>query len=194
MGCMQSLLKTDADLEQLYTLGKCVGEGVEGQVYLATAVDGGEQVAIKLVTRCVRVVCLCLGGVQCAQDTGEDAWLPVGVGALASIVPASAHVRCSRLAHATCEPADCSCKPRCTSCVRPRLWLTALPGVLRRCCCRGAELGLGPEKVRREIQLLARLSHVNIVELKQVRVGCVCVSAVCSSCVQQASAAVEAAC
>lgn len=34
--------------------------------------------------------------------------------------------------------------------------------------CRGEDLGLGPEKVRREIQLQARLSHVNIVELKQV--------------------------
>lgn len=31
-------------------------------------------------------------------------------------------------------------------------------------------MGLGPEKVRREIQLQARLDHVNIVELKQVRV------------------------
>jgi hypothetical protein len=29
-------------------------------------------------------------------------------------------------------------------------------------------LGLGPEKLRREIQLQAKLSHVNIVELKQV--------------------------
>lgn len=36
---------------------------------------------------------------------------------------------------------------------------------------RSEELGLGPEKVRREIQLQARLSHVNIVELKQVG-GC----------------------
>jgi hypothetical protein len=35
----------------------------------------------------------------------------------------------------------------------------------------GPDLGLGPEKVRREIQLQARLSHVNIVELKQVRLG-----------------------
>jgi hypothetical protein len=35
--------------------------------------------------------------------------------------------------------------------------------------CSGPDLGLGPEKVRREIQLQARLSHVNIVELKQVR-------------------------
>jgi hypothetical protein len=34
---------------------------------------------------------------------------------------------------------------------------------------RGEDLGLGPEKVRREIQLQAQLSHVNIVELKQVR-------------------------
>jgi hypothetical protein len=34
---------------------------------------------------------------------------------------------------------------------------------------RGDDLALGPEKVRREIQLQARLSHVNIVELKQVR-------------------------
>jgi hypothetical protein len=33
---------------------------------------------------------------------------------------------------------------------------------------RGPDLGLGPEKVRREIQLQARLDHVNIVELKQV--------------------------
>jgi len=42
-------------------------------------------------------------------------------------------------------------------------------GALMSCAtCRGPDLGLGPEKVRREIQLLARLSHVNIVELKQV--------------------------
>jgi hypothetical protein len=34
---------------------------------------------------------------------------------------------------------------------------------------RGPELGLGPEKVRREIQLQARLDHVNIVQLQQVR-------------------------
>lgn len=36
------------------------------------------------------------------------------------------------------------------------------------CSARGPDLGLGPEKVRREIQLQARLDHVNIVELKQV--------------------------
>lgn len=36
------------------------------------------------------------------------------------------------------------------------------------CCARGPDLGLGPEKVRREIQLQARLDHVSIVELKQV--------------------------
>jgi hypothetical protein len=41
--------------------------------------------------------------------------------------------------------------------------------------CSGPELGLGPEKVRREIQLQARLSHVNIVELKQVRCSVVAV-------------------
>jgi hypothetical protein len=44
------------------------------------------------------------------------------------------------------------------------LLLLWLPGA----ACRGEELGLGPEKLRREIQLQARLSHVNIVELKQV--------------------------
>lgn len=38
----------------------------------------------------------------------------------------------------------------------------------RALTCRGPDLGLGPEKVRREIQLQARLNHVNIVELKQV--------------------------
>lgn len=38
----------------------------------------------------------------------------------------------------------------------------------RAVLCRGPDLGLGPEKVRREIQLQARLDHVNIVELKQV--------------------------
>eukprot|EP00775_Hariotina_reticulata_P003264 gene3264-3542_t len=83
MGCAQSLLKLDADLEQLYTLDKLIGEGVEGVVHLATCNTTGDKVAIKLVAR-------------------------------------------------------------------------------------GPDLGLGPEKVRREIQLQARLSHVNIVELKQV--------------------------
>ncbi|WIA14928.1 hypothetical protein OEZ85_001641 [Tetradesmus obliquus] len=83
MGCVQSLFQEDADLETLYSLDKCIGEGVEGMVYLATCKASGAKVAIKLVPR-------------------------------------------------------------------------------------GPELGLGPEKVRREIQLQARLSHVNIVELKQV--------------------------
>lgn len=58
MGCVQSLLKADGDIEELYTLDKCVGEGVEGQVYLATERETGQQVAIKLVARCV---CLYVG-------------------------------------------------------------------------------------------------------------------------------------
>lgn len=51
MGCAQSVFKVDADIEELYTLGKCIGQGVEGQVYLATDNSSGEQVAIKLVER-----------------------------------------------------------------------------------------------------------------------------------------------
>jgi RIO-like serine/threonine protein kinase len=51
MGCVQSALKTDADLEELYSLGECIGEGVEGRVYLATCNSTGQQVAIKLVAR-----------------------------------------------------------------------------------------------------------------------------------------------
>lgn len=50
---------------------------------------------------------------------------------------------------------------------------------------RGEELGLGPDKVRREIQLQPRLSHVNIVGLKQVCAVCVCVcvGSMCVLCV-----------
>jgi RIO-like serine/threonine protein kinase len=53
MGCAQSLLKLDADLETLYSLDKCIGEGVEGLVYLATCKASGAKVAIKLVPRWV---------------------------------------------------------------------------------------------------------------------------------------------
>jgi len=52
MGCAQSVFKLDVDLEQLYTLDKLIGEGVEGVVYLATCKTTGEKVAIKLVARC----------------------------------------------------------------------------------------------------------------------------------------------
>ncbi|KAI8471620.1 MAG: kinase-like domain-containing protein [Monoraphidium minutum] len=83
MGCMLSLVQKDADLQELYNLSKMLGEGVEGEVWLATSKKTGAHTAVKLIPR------------------GED-------------------------------------------------------------------LGLGPDKVRREIQLQARLSHVNIVELKQV--------------------------
>lgn len=51
MGCAQSFLKTDADIESLYTLDKLIGVGVEGSVYLATCTTTGQQVAIKLVPR-----------------------------------------------------------------------------------------------------------------------------------------------
>lgn len=51
MGCVQSMLKTDADIEELYSLDKCIGEGVEGQVYLATDKATQKQVAVKLVAR-----------------------------------------------------------------------------------------------------------------------------------------------
>jgi hypothetical protein len=54
MGCAQSLLKLDADLETLYSLDKCIGEGVEGLVYLATCKASGAKVAIKLVPRWVQ--------------------------------------------------------------------------------------------------------------------------------------------
>jgi RIO-like serine/threonine protein kinase len=54
MGCAASLLKTDPDLETLYTLDKCIGEGVEGLVYLATCKASGAKVAIKLVPRWVQ--------------------------------------------------------------------------------------------------------------------------------------------
>jgi ribosomal protein L12E/L44/L45/RPP1/RPP2 len=55
-------------------------------------------------------------------------------------------------------------------------------------CCRGPDLGLGPEKVRREIQLQARLSHVNIVELKQVRATNVRTAAVAAAAAPAAAA------
>lgn len=83
MGCIVSFLKKDACLEELYELVRVLGEGVEGEVWLANCRKTGVPVAIKLIPR------------------DED-------------------------------------------------------------------LGLGPEKTRREIQLQARLSHVSIVELKQV--------------------------
>jgi serine/threonine protein kinase len=51
MGCVQSAFKADADIEELYSLDKCIGEGVEGQVYLATCNSSGKHVAIKLVER-----------------------------------------------------------------------------------------------------------------------------------------------
>jgi RIO-like serine/threonine protein kinase len=54
MGCAQSLLKLDADLETLYSLDKCIGEGVEGMVYLATCKASSAKVAIKLVPRWVQ--------------------------------------------------------------------------------------------------------------------------------------------
>ena len=51
LGCAQSLLKTDADIEELYLLDKLVWEGVEGRVYLATCRSTGDKVAIKMVIR-----------------------------------------------------------------------------------------------------------------------------------------------
>lgn len=45
------MFKVDADIEDLYSLDKCIGEGVEGQVYLATCKVTGKHVAIKLVAR-----------------------------------------------------------------------------------------------------------------------------------------------
>lgn len=63
MGCMQSYMKTDADLEELYSLDKCIGQGVEGEVYLATCKDTGEQAAIKLVARWAVISLLCFDNV-----------------------------------------------------------------------------------------------------------------------------------
>ena len=54
-----------------------------------------------------------------------------------------------------------------------------LPPAPRPQIPRSERLGLGPEKVRREIQLQARLSHVNIVELKQVGPRPLLVARVC---------------
>lgn len=51
MGCLHSVLKKDADLEEKYELLKLVGQGVEGEVWLAKATETDEHVAIKLVER-----------------------------------------------------------------------------------------------------------------------------------------------
>jgi hypothetical protein len=64
-GCLSGLAHPDADLEQLYTLDKCVGEGVEGRVFLAACRATRQQVAIKLVERwALGVLWAC--GVRCA--------------------------------------------------------------------------------------------------------------------------------
>jgi serine/threonine protein kinase len=51
MGCAQSLLQTDADIQEEYELDKRLGRGVQGEVYLARHKATGDLVAIKLVRR-----------------------------------------------------------------------------------------------------------------------------------------------
>lgn len=74
------------------------------------------------------------------------------------LVPSPALTTTSHVPLCPCA-AHCSC----IGCINPSITIVI----------RGPDLGLGPEKVRREIQLQARLDHVNIVELKQVCVVCV---------------------
>jgi hypothetical protein len=50
MGCVLSVFQKDADLQELYDLVKKVGEGVEGEVWLANDKATGAPVAIKLVS------------------------------------------------------------------------------------------------------------------------------------------------
>jgi hypothetical protein len=113
-----------------------IGEGIEGEVYLANDRATGQRVAIKLVRRrvCVRGV----GGDPCFWMRAKRARLPV--------------VGCWRelQTHPNAPPFQ-------TKQQHHNNQIT-----------RNDELGLGPEKTRREIQLQARLSHANIVELKRV--------------------------